>query len=46
MLGSLTDVIVRIRYTAKGGEPSFRLAVENLVNMAETTGLKGARSHG
>ncbi|RON51201.1 insecticidal toxin complex protein TcaB2 [Pseudomonas frederiksbergensis] len=49
MLGSLTDVIVRIRYTAKGGEPSFRLAVENLVNLAETPGLKradkGAGSH-
>ncbi|MGF6128417.1 hypothetical protein QF019_003630 [Pseudomonas frederiksbergensis] len=49
MLGSLTDVIVRIRYTAKGGEPSFRLAVENLVNLAETPELKraekGAGSH-
>lgn len=46
MLGSLTDVVVRIRYTAKGGEPSFRLAVENLVNIDEMPGLKGARSHG
>lgn len=46
MLNSLTDVIVRIRYTAKGGEPSFRMAVENLVNLAETPGFKGARSHG
>ncbi|MEB0046399.1 MULTISPECIES: neuraminidase-like domain-containing protein [unclassified Pseudomonas] len=42
MLDSLTDVIVRIRYTAKGGEPSFRLAVENLVNRAENSGLKRA----
>ncbi|MGF6112411.1 neuraminidase-like domain-containing protein [Pseudomonas frederiksbergensis] len=40
MLGSLTDVIVRIRYTAKGGEPSFRLAVENLVSIAETPELE------
>jgi hypothetical protein len=42
MLGSLTDIIVRIRYTAKAGEPSFRLAVENLVNIAERPGLKRA----
>ncbi|KPN93653.1 neuraminidase-like domain-containing protein [Pseudomonas nunensis] len=39
-LSTVTDVIVRICYSAKGGEPSFRLAVENLVNMAETPELK------
>ncbi|MGV8889419.1 MAG: neuraminidase-like domain-containing protein [Pseudomonas sp.] len=35
MLGSLTDIIVRIRYTAKAGEPTFTRAVEDLVTTAE-----------
>ena len=34
MLKSLTDIIVRIRYTAKAGEPTFTLAVEDLVTRA------------
>ncbi|KJZ62504.1 neuraminidase-like domain-containing protein [Pseudomonas fluorescens] len=35
MLLSLTDIIVRIRYTAKAGEPTFTRAVEDLVTRAE-----------
>jgi hypothetical protein len=35
MLASLTDIIVRIRYTAKAGEPTFTRAVEDLVTSAE-----------
>lgn len=31
MLQSLTDIIVRIRYTAKVGDPAFTLKVQNLV---------------
>ncbi|WP_434561553.1 neuraminidase-like domain-containing protein [Pseudomonas sp. Z4-20] len=36
MLASLTDIIVRIRYTAKAGEPTFIRAVEDRVVEAET----------
>jgi len=35
MLASLTDIIVRIRYTAKAGEPPFMRTVEDLVTLAE-----------
>lgn len=35
MLTSLTDVIVRVRYTARAGDPSFTLKVRNLVTTAE-----------
>ncbi|MGE8188920.1 neuraminidase-like domain-containing protein [Pseudomonas sp. NPDC086278] len=35
MLLSLTDIIVRIRYTARGGEPTFTRTVEDLVTRAE-----------
>lgn len=49
LLASLTDIIVRIRYTAKAGEPTFIRAVEDLVTQAETdaqnTKTKGAGSH-
>ncbi|WP_213938297.1 neuraminidase-like domain-containing protein [Pseudomonas sp. dw_612] len=36
MLASLTDVIVRVRYTARAGDPSFALKVRNLVTAAES----------
>ncbi|WP_178122665.1 neuraminidase-like domain-containing protein [Pseudomonas sp. ANT_J28] len=36
LLASLTDIIVRIRYTAKAGESSFIRAVEDMVTRAET----------
>jgi len=36
MLLSLTDIIVRVRYTAKAGEPIFVRTVEDLVVQAET----------
>ncbi|WP_025112754.1 neuraminidase-like domain-containing protein [Pseudomonas sp. H1h] len=49
MLESLTDVIVRIRYTAKAGEPTFTLAVKDLVTRSMTThqsrDVKGAGNH-
>ncbi|KHK64380.1 neuraminidase-like domain-containing protein [Pseudomonas frederiksbergensis] len=38
MLLSLTDIIVRIRYTAKAGEPTFTRAVEDRVTEAERSG--------
>ncbi|PAW52296.1 insecticidal toxin complex protein TcaB2 [Pseudomonas moraviensis] len=37
MLNSLTDIIVRVRYTAKAGEPTFTLAVKDLVTRALTS---------
>ena len=37
MLESLTDIIVRVRYTAKAGEPTFTLAVKDLVTRALTS---------
>ena len=40
MLASLTDIIVRIRYTAKAGESTFARAVEDRVTEAEAVGLK------
>ena len=40
VLASLTDIILHIRYTAKVGEPTFRLAVENLVTAAEARAAK------
>lgn len=50
VLASMTDVIVTIRYTAKAGEPTFRLAVENLVmeteEIAAKHNAKGSRNHG
>ncbi|MFJ2487332.1 neuraminidase-like domain-containing protein [Pseudomonas sp. NPDC087639] len=49
MLASLTDIIVRIRYTAKAGEQTFIQKVMDLVTEAENARLdkpfKGARSH-
>jgi hypothetical protein len=49
LLASLTDIILRIRYTAKGGEPVFVRSVEDLVTRFETEALntraKGAGSH-
>ena len=49
MLKSLTDVIVRIRYTAKAGEPTFTLAVKDLVTRAmssrQSRNVKGAGNH-
>lgn len=49
-LASITDFIVTLRYTAKAGEPTFRLAVENLVTEAEAIAakheVKGSRNHG
>ncbi|MGL6246782.1 neuraminidase-like domain-containing protein [Pseudomonas sp.] len=49
MLASLTDIIVRIRYTAKVGEPTFTRRVEDMVTQATTPGQtkqdKGAGSH-
>ncbi|WP_435037837.1 neuraminidase-like domain-containing protein [Pseudomonas neuropathica] len=40
VIASMTDLIVTIRYTTKVGEPTFRLAVENLVTEAEAIALK------
>lgn len=50
MLGSLTDIIVRVRYTAKAGELTFTRAVEDLVTEAENKAaqpptVKGADRH-
>ena len=49
LLASLTDIIVRVRYTAKAGEPTFIRTVEDLVTRAETIAntpnTKGAGSH-
>lgn len=41
MLLSLTDIIVRIRYTAKAGDPTFIRKVEDEVNKIENTALNG-----
>ena len=38
MLKSLTDIIVRVRYTALQGDPAFTLKVQSLVNQRITTG--------
>lgn len=50
MLASVTDIIVRIRYTAKAGEPSFAISVKDLVTRAMTSrqqrNAKGAAHHG
>lgn len=50
VLASMTDLIVTIRYTAKAGEPTFRLAVENLVMEAKAIAskhdAKRSRHHG
>ncbi|ROM92500.1 neuraminidase-like domain-containing protein [Pseudomonas brassicacearum] len=35
MLASLTDIIVRVRYTAKVGDPTFTRKVEELVNRVD-----------
>lgn len=40
VLASITDLIITIRYTAKAGEPTFVLAVENLVTEAEADALQ------
>jgi hypothetical protein len=49
MLQSMTDVIVRIRFTAKVGESTFTRKVEDLVTEFENTALtikgKGAGNH-
>ncbi|WLH34478.1 neuraminidase-like domain-containing protein [Pseudomonas sp. FP2196] len=49
MLDSLTDIIVRIRYTAKAGELTFIQKVEDMVTEAENARLnkqlKGAGNH-
>ena len=49
MLLSLTDIIVRIRYTAKAGEPTFTRKVQDMVTQAETSvqnkTVKGAGNH-
>jgi hypothetical protein len=49
MLNSVTDIIVRIRYTAKAGEPTFTLAVKDLVTRAmpsrQQRNAKGAGHH-
>ncbi|WP_223490707.1 neuraminidase-like domain-containing protein [Pseudomonas sp. A-RE-19] len=49
ILRSLTDIIVRIRYTAKAGEPTFTRAVADLVTRAEVGAQKltiaGANRH-
>ncbi|RON09551.1 insecticidal toxin complex protein TcaB2 [Pseudomonas brassicacearum] len=39
MLASLTDIIVRVRYTAKAGDPTFVRRVEELVNRFDTEDL-------
>lgn len=50
MLESLTDIVLRVRYTAKAGEPTFTLAVKDLVTRAMTSrqsgNIKGAGHHG
>ncbi|MGY2438675.1 Tc toxin subunit A-related protein [Pseudomonas sp. SDO52101_S400] len=50
LLASMTDLILTIRYTAKAGEPTFRLAVENLVTEVEESAakhkVKRSRKHG
>ena len=38
MLKSLTDIIVRVRYTAMAGDPAFTLKVQNLVTQRIETG--------
>lgn len=49
MLRSLTDIIVRVRYTAKAGEPAFTLKVQDMVTNAEAAAqikqTEGAGSH-
>lgn len=49
MLLSLTDIIVRIRYTAKAGEPTFTRTVEDLVTrvemQAQSFNVEGASRH-
>ncbi|MFJ2282331.1 neuraminidase-like domain-containing protein [Pseudomonas sp. NPDC087803] len=49
MLKSLNDIILRIRYTAKAGEPTFTLAVKDLVTRAsasrQSRKVKGAGHH-
>jgi hypothetical protein len=49
MLLSLTDIIVRLRYTAKAGEPTFTRRVQDMVTQAETAAqnktVKGAGNH-
>jgi hypothetical protein len=49
MLQSLTDIIVRIRYSTKAGDPTFTLAVKDLVTRAMTSRqsriVKGAGNH-
>lgn len=49
MLGSLTDIILRIRYTAKVGGPTFTRKVEDMVTQAEKAEqnkkVKGANNH-
>ncbi|RBL71464.1 insecticidal toxin complex protein TcaB2 [Pseudomonas sp. MWU13-2625] len=50
MLNSVTDIIVRVRYTAKAGEPTFTLAVKDLVTRTmasrQPRNGKGAGNHG
>jgi len=47
VLASITDLIVTLRYTARAGEPTFTLAVENLVTEAKANALQrnAERSH-
>ena len=49
MLKSLTNIILRVRYSAKAGEPTFSQKVADLVTEAENTSLKnqsnGASDH-
>lgn len=50
MLGSMNDVILRIRYTCKSGDQSFTDSVKELVNAAQEGPAgkgkgKGVRSH-
>lgn len=49
MLRSLTDIIVRVRYTARAGEPTFILQVQDMVtkaeNAAQTRISEGAERH-
>jgi len=49
MLKSVTDIILRIHYTAKAGEPAFTLSVKDQVTRAMTSRLprnvKGAGNH-
>ena len=42
MLASLTDVILRVRYTARAGDASFTLKVRNLVTAAESPAAQRA----